>query len=103
MIVVDTSILSHLFVESEWSDAVRALYANDPDWIVPHLWQHEFLNVLATLTRNEHLDLKQAGTAWTRALEFLEPVETYVDKLGALELAVELNLSAHDAQFIALA
>jgi predicted nucleic acid-binding protein len=42
MIIVDTNIISYLFLPSPYSDKASSLYQNDPDWAAPILWRSEF-------------------------------------------------------------
>lgn len=103
MIVVDTNLVVYLFVAGEKTSLSRQVYARDPDWVVPSLWKHEFLNVLATSVRQEVLTLEQALLVWQYGQDFLHRRERRVNMASALNWAVEQRVSAYDAQFIVLA
>lgn len=103
MIVVDTNIIAHLLIESERTAPARALWQNDPDWRVPTLWRHEFLNVLANYVRHGGMPAEDAHMVWDNAVVLIHRGETEFDLAGALELAITYDISAYDAQFVALA
>lgn len=60
MIVVDVNVVVYFFIEGERTTAARELMAHDADWRLPPLWRHEYLNVLATLTREGHATMIEA-------------------------------------------
>jgi len=75
----------------------------DPDWRLPSLWRHEYLNVLATFARSGGATAAQARSLWRRAIGFFAPREEPTDAEAALELAIEHPVSAYDGQYVALA
>lgn len=103
MIVVDTNVVAYFFIEGARTAGARALWQSDPDWRLPPLWRHEYLNVLATFTRRGGADIAAARKLWRSAVALLEDGEQGVDSELALELAVTHEISAYDAQFVALA
>lgn len=103
MIVVDTNVIAYLLIEGERTAQARALWDIDPDWQVPALWRHEYLNVLATIVRQGGATLSEAAPLWRRAVDLLAASESEVDMLAALDLAVQHKISAYDAQYIVLA
>ena len=103
MIVVDTNVISYALIEGDRTDAARQVATSDPKWTVPVLWRHEFLNVLATAVRAKILSADQAADVWRSALKMLRASESPADFLSALQLAIEENVSAYDAQYISLA
>ena len=103
MIVVDTNIIAYLFLVGEKTPLAQAARRQDPEWIVPSLWKHEFLNVLATYIRRKGITEKVAEAVRQRAVQLLAPAEREVDMRLALELAARHRVSAYDAQYIALA
>ena len=48
MIVVDTNVIAYVLIEGDKTALAQQVAKKDPDWKVPPLWRHEFLNVLAT-------------------------------------------------------
>lgn len=103
MIVGDTNLLVYLYIESEFTPEARQVNDIDPDWVFPPVTLSEATNVLATLTRGKRLSAETAAAT----LALMEP------RLAAggralpmdvvLNLAIASNISAYDAQFVALA
>ena len=103
MIAADTNTIAYYLIEGENTSLAHRVWAKDPEWIVPQLWRHEFLNVLAIYGRSGGLGLEQCVATWQRALVLLRGRERPVDLSEALAVAIENQVSAYDAQFIALA
>ena len=103
MIVVDTNVVAYFFIEGEKTSAARDLWKQDPEWVLPPLWRHEFLNVLTTFCRAGGLDPEDAQSIWLQADDILAPCEQTVSLPDALSLAIESGISAYDAQFVYLA
>lgn len=103
MIVVDTNVISYALISGDKTPLALQVEARDANWRVPALWRHEFLNVLATSTRLGVLDADQAEGIWQQAVMLLSPAEDAVDMRAALKLAIDLDISAYDAQYIYLA
>jgi predicted nucleic acid-binding protein len=103
MIVVDTSVLVPAFVESADSPAARHAVAADAVWILPPLWKFEFTNAIVQLLRNATISDRAAQHALVEARIAVSDREVPVDQLQALRLAIDLNLSGYDAQYVALA
>lgn len=103
MIVVDVNVVAYFLVEGDKTAAARDLLHHDPDWRLPALWRHEYLNVLATFARKGGATTAEARTLWRRGIEIFGPREQGVDMESALALAAENRISAYDAQYIALA
>ncbi len=103
MIVVDANIIVYSLIEGDRTEVVLKARNRDPDWVVPGLWRHEFLNVLSTFTRKRMLVLSQAEDIWKNAVRMFHKNEHPFDYLSALRLSFESNISAYDAQYIVLA
>lgn len=103
MIVVDTNIIAYLLIQSEKTSLAQQVYARDREWIVPALWQHEFLNVLASFVRYGGGDRSMAIGLWQEAVQLLGARQWHVTLTDALLMAVEHEISAYDAQFVVLA
>ena len=103
MIVVDTNVVAYLFLTGEKTSLARQVYESDSQWIVPQLWKHEFLNVLATNIQQEMLTVEGALRAWRNSQDILVRRERPVIMPAALQLAVSSEISAYDAQFATLA
>jgi len=103
VIVVDVNVVAYFLIEGERTAAARALLDSDPDWRLPALWRHEYLNILATFAREGGATIAEAQTLWRRGVELFGPREVNVDMESALVLAAEKGSSAYDAQYVALA
>ncbi len=103
MIVVDTNVIVYLMVEGEKTGIAQLTYQQDSIWAVPSLWRHEFLNVLATLVRQDGIMVGDAIDIWQRSTRLFTPGECDVDMIRALRVASQHNISAYDAQYVALA
>lgn len=103
MIVVDTNVVAYLLIEGEKTSLAQEAYRQDSTWLVPALWKHEFLNVLATFGRQGGANLEELTEIWRQATSFFSRHEQEPAMELALRLAYERELSACDAQFAALA
>ena len=103
MIVVDTNVIAQLLIRGEKTGAAQALYRKDRLWLVPLLWRHEFLNVISSFVRYGGANPVLGAKTWEQALAMFGSNETEVDLKRALELSIAGDISAHDAQFVALA
>jgi predicted nucleic acid-binding protein len=103
MIVVDVNVVVYLLTETPQRELARRVRERDADWLVPPLWRHEMLSVLATLTREEVLDQASAIQVWRKAIALLGSREQQPEMEDALSLAIEHGISAYDAQYVVLA
>jgi len=103
MIVADTNIITYLVIAGDKTEQARLVKGKDSTWMVPTLWQHEFINVLSTHVKNGILTIPQAKTAWTYSNRILSQTTYEVDMENALQFSIEQKISAYDAQFIILA
>lgn len=102
MIVVDANILAYYFIRGDRTDEAIRLHAADPVWILPALWRHEFLNILATAGKAS-VPKKLLLDIWMAATMRLLDCERPVDYAKALMVSIDLKVSAYDAQYLALA
>jgi len=103
VIVVDTNVVAYALIEGTHTELARRVRDLDPDWRLPELWRHEYLNILATYAKQGGVTVKTSQRLWREALGLLAPATRPADMSLALELAVEHGVSAYDAQFMALA
>jgi predicted nucleic acid-binding protein len=103
VIVVDANVVAYALIEGAQTELALRVRELDPDWRLPELWQHEYLNILATYARQGGIPAKTVQRLWREAIQALAPATRRVDMPMALALSVEHNISAYDAQFIALA
>jgi len=103
MIVVDANVIAYYFIEGDMTPLARSLHAKEPVWAVPSLWRHEFLNILATAGKAAAIPVTLLAEIWKAAFARLAECERTLDMGRALEMAVDLRISAYDAQYLALA
>lgn len=103
MIVVDTNIITYLYLPTEHTELAERLLAQDPDWITPPLWRSELRNVLAHYLRKKLLTFDAAFAIQTEAEALLSERECEPDSYAVLRLVEESDCSAYDCQFVALA
>jgi predicted nucleic acid-binding protein len=103
MIVVDANVIAYRFLEGEKTGLACLVQKRDNAWLVPLLWRHEFLNILATSARSGIIEKPEAVTMWNSALHALAHNERVVNFEKALSCAVDFHISAYDAQYVTLA
>ncbi len=103
MIVVDTNVLAYRFIQGEKTDLALRTQVIDPDWRVPTLWRHEFMNVLATVCRHGTLSKARCLATWKRANEILSHLEKRADPEAVLSVSIEYGVSPCDSQYVVLA
>ena len=60
MVVVDTNIISYLYLPTEFTQYSELLLQLDSVWSAPILWRSEFRNILALYLRKNIIDLSTA-------------------------------------------
>jgi len=103
VIVVDTNVVAYALIEGTHTELARKVREIDPEWRLPELWQHEYLNILATYAKQGGVPVRTAQRLWREGVRLLASATRPADMVLSLELAVERGVSAYDAQFIALA
>jgi predicted nucleic acid-binding protein len=103
MIVVDTNIISYLFISGDFSTQAEKIFLKDSKWAAPLLWRSEFRSVLAQYIRKGLLTLEDAIEIMESAATLMENNEFDVSSGQVLELVNASNLSAYDCEFVALA
>lgn len=103
MIVVDTNIISYLFIAGDFSTLAEKVLLKDTKWAAPLLWRSEFRSVLAQYIRKGLLTLEDALEIMDSAVTLMENNEFDVASRQVLELVKASNLSAYDCEFVALA
>jgi predicted nucleic acid-binding protein len=103
MIVADTNLVAQLILSLDLTADAQEIYRREPDWRLPELWRHEFLNVLASYLRFDKVPFARLLLAWQQAVELFGGATCAVDMPMALAVAGEHNISAYDAQYVALA
>lgn len=103
MIVADTNLVAYAFIDGEFSAQARAVLAKDPEWHAPLLWRAEMLSVLVQATASGMLTSAQAAKVLELAISQMTRREHMPDEAVVLQTACTHNISAYDAQFVALA
>lgn len=103
MIVVDANILVSCVTETTHSPLARRVAAKDPKWILPALWQYEVTSAITVFIRSRVLRMEQGIAAMEECRSLVAGREAAVDQIQACRLAVDLGISAYDAQYVALA
>jgi predicted nucleic acid-binding protein len=102
VIVVDSNVIAYAFIEGIQTPLARRARELDPNWRIPTLWRHEFLNILASYGRFHGVAPAELRSLWNKAVAIMSPSELPVDMPSALELAVHKGITAYDAQFLVL-
>lgn len=103
MIVVDTNVLAHLYLPTEFTTHAEALLEHDPEWVAPVLWRSEFRSILAGYLRRKTLAFDDARALQAEAESLLAGNEHEVDSQRVLEFVRDTDCSAYDCEFAALA
>ena len=103
MIVVDTSILGYLYLNSERSAQVEQLLRTDAQWVAPVRWRSELRSVLALYLRGRMLQLDQAEQIMDEAVRLMMGREYEVVSSHVLTLTASSTCSAYACEFVALA
>jgi predicted nucleic acid-binding protein len=102
MIVVDSSVISFLFLEGELTESVKELHRIDSEWITPPILNHEMLNILAVVGTADQA-VAPMEEIWRDIRALLGSRQQVPDPLRSLHLAIELKISGYEAQYVALA
>ena len=103
MIVVDTNVMIHLLTGGEDSLAADLLLQQNPEWAAPAILMSELRNVLLGMVRRGSLLLDQAKAMTDDATTILADRLVTVSGDQVLDIALECNLTAYDAEFVTLA
>ena len=103
MIVVDTNVISYLYLNGERSQQAEKLLSMDPHWCAPVLWRSEFRSVLSLYLRKGLLTLAEVLLILEQAEELLGDHEYEVPSADIMQLVNQSDCSAYDCEFVALA
>lgn len=103
MQIVDTNVLTYLFLEGQRTQEARALYDHDPDWQSEEFALVEFSNMLATAVRVRKLNAAQALELLNDMSSLLAERLHRVPHADALSIAMQYAVTAYDARYLALA
>ena len=103
MIVVDTNLISYLFISGERSQQAEQLLSVDPHWASSILWRSEFRSVLGQYLRKNILNLNETLLMIQQAEALLSGREYQVASTHVMKLLSSSSCSAYDCEFVALA
>ncbi len=103
MIVVDTNIISYLYISGDRSQQSENLLSFDSTWVAPILWRSEFRNVLAKYLRKDLLKTDEILLIIQQAEKLLSDHEYEISSAHIMQLVNSSQCSAYDCEFIALA
>lgn len=103
MIVADTTLIAHLYIDGDFSLMARQVFQRDSDWIAPAVWRSEFRNVLANHLRVGMISIEQAKLAMNSAEYQLNDGTYQVQSDAVLDLVATTKHSAYDCEFVVLA
>ena len=103
MICVDVNVVAYLLIAGDKTELAQQAWAKDPQWRVPTLWRHELLSVLAAYVSSGGATGDEAVAIWRQALTLFGSEEEQPPMEHALLLAAKHQISASDAQYVALA
>jgi len=103
VIVVDTNIISYLYLSGERSQQAEQLLSLDPHWCAPVLWRSEFRSVLSQYLRQNLLTIEDVLLILEQAEDLLRDHEYEVPSAHIMQMVNSSNCSAYDCEFAALA
>jgi len=103
VIVADTNLIVYLLIPGEHTQQAERVFALDPEWSAPLLWQSEFRNSLSLYIRCGLLSLNEALQTMQDAETLMQGKEYEVSSTSVLSLAAGSRCSAYDCEFVALA
>ncbi len=103
MIVVDTNIISYLYISGDHSRQSEDLLSCDSNWVAPVLWRSEFRNVLARYLRKNLLNMDEILLIIQQAEKLLSDHEYEISSAHIMQLVKNSRCSAYDCEFVALA
>jgi predicted nucleic acid-binding protein len=103
MIVVDTNIISYLYISGERSQQAERLLSVDSHWSAPVLWRSEFRSVLGQYLRQGFLSFDEVLLVLEQAEKLLIESEYEVPSAHIMQLLQSSQCSAYDCEFVALA
>ena len=103
MIVVDTNVMTYLLMGGEGSADAALLFEQDPEWAAPVILMSGLRNVLLGFVRQGALVPDQAKAMSDDAGAILGDRIATVSSAQVFDVALECDLTAYDAEFVALA
>jgi predicted nucleic acid-binding protein len=103
VIVVDTNVITYLWVPCAETPLAERLAALDEQWCAPLLWRSEFRNVLVGLARRGLITFEGARRTADDAESQMRDREYAVPSDSVIRMAASGECSAYDCEFVVLA
>ena len=103
MIVVDSNVVAYYWINGPLTRIAQSVRARDPDWHVPALWRSEMRSILTGYLRDGTLSVAQVTGVMAAAETSFSGCEHIVPSERIFRIVAETDLSAYDAEFVALA
>lgn len=102
-VVVDANVVVYMLLEGEKSAEARLLCETCPDWVCPTILRHEVMNVWTTYERAGGVSREGCLALTEASMALLRGRELEVDPVTAVRVAMDLVISAYDAEYVAAA
>ncbi len=103
MIVVDSNVVAYYWVNGPLTESAQRVREKDSDWHVPVLWRSEMRSILTGYLRDGTLSAAQTVQVMAAAEAAFAGREHLVASEMVFEIVADTDLSAYDAEFVALA
>jgi len=103
VIVVDTNVISYLYLSGARSEQAERLLSIDPHWCAPVLWRSEFRSVLSQYLRKDLLTFDEVLLILEQAEDLLSDDEYEVPSAHVMQMVNSSDCSSYDCEFVALA
>jgi len=103
VIVVDSNVVAYYWINGPLTETAQQVWAKDPEWHVPLLWRSELRSILTGYLRDGTLDATQIAQVMAAAEATFGDREHLVSSEKIFAIVGDSNLSAYDAEFVALA
>jgi len=103
MIVVDSNILVHFFLNGEHRNLLERVRSRDSEWVAPILWRSEFRNVCIKMNRFGNIPLPVLLKGMEEADDVMRASTFRVQSNHVIVIAHRYQLTAYDAEYLSLA
>jgi predicted nucleic acid-binding protein len=103
VIVVDSNVVAYYWINGPLTGTAQQVWEKDAEWHVPLLWRSELRSILAGYLRDGTFDARQIAQVMAAAEATFADREHLVSSERVFAIIGESNLSAYDAEFVALA
>jgi predicted nucleic acid-binding protein len=103
LIVVDTNVVAYCWIRGPLTPLAQRVRVADPAWHAPLLWRSEMRSILAGYLRSGSLTFAHVASIMRASEAALANHEHLVDSDRVLDIVRTSDLSAYDAEFVALA